>query len=171
MTVSSRGNPLIPGPVDRVGRDVLVGRDRERRLLGAFVQSVSGGGGAGVLVGEPGIGKTALLRWVAQVSPSRVVWVRGIQTEAALPYAAATDLLMPFSEYFDTVAPARRHALEVALGLAEGAVCPALAACAGALGVLAAAADHQPVVILVDDVQWVDAESRQLRLSDMKPDR
>ena len=142
----------------------FVGRSRERRLLHALVGSVSGGGASGVVLGEAGIGKTALLRQVARATPDRVCWVRGVESEAVLPFAAAADLLTRFQSTFGTLPCAQRQALEVALALADGPPPSPLAACAGALGALAAAGDAQPLVVLVDDLQWIDRESRQLMI-------
>src|SRR5690348_116291 len=65
---------------------------------------------------------------------------------------------------FAELPQAQRQALEVCLALSAGPGAGPLAACAGALGVLARAADEQPLVVLVDDFQWVDAESRQVLL-------
>jgi DNA-binding CsgD family transcriptional regulator len=165
----SVATPLLPGlladaPEDRWPDEPFVGRSRERRLLNALVSSASGGGASGVVLGEPGIGKTALLRQVARAAPHRVCWVRGAESEAVLPFAAAADLLTPLRAWFDNIPDAQRQALEIALTLADGPPPGPLAACAGALGVLAAAGDERPLVVLVDDLQWIDPESQQLML-------
>jgi DNA-binding CsgD family transcriptional regulator/tetratricopeptide (TPR) repeat protein len=143
----------------------LVGREREQRLLDALAASVTGGGAAGVVIGEPGVGKTALLEHVARTSAARVTWVRGEESDASLPFAAASDLLHPFLDHLSVLPTAQRQALEVALALADhpslGPARP-LAVCAGALGLLSAAGDRDPLVLLVDDLQWIDPESAQL---------
>ncbi len=144
--------------------DNLVGRSRERELLQALVGSVAGGGAAGVLLGEAGIGKTALLREVARTTAHRVYWVRGDESEAMLPFAAAADLLTPFRSAFGNLPCAQRQALEVALALADGPPPSPLAVCTGTLGALAAVGDEQPLVVFVDDLQWIDQESRQLMI-------
>ena len=87
-----------------------------------------------------------------------------IESEAVLPFAAAADLLTPFHLLFDNIPGAQRQALEIALALADGPPPNSLAACAGALGVLAAAGDERPLVVLIDDLQWIDSESRQLMI-------
>jgi len=144
--------------------DALVGRSRERRLLQALVFSAAGGGAAGVVLGEPGIGKTALLRDVARTTAHQVSWVRGDESEAMLPFAAAADLLTPLRAVFANLPCAQRQALEVALALADGPPPSPLAVCTGALGALAAVGDEQPLVVFVDDLQWIDQESRQLMI-------
>ena len=117
-----------------------------------------------MVTGEAGIGKTALLHSLARRSEAPVRWLRGMEAEAVLPFAAAADLLTPLRPYFPAVPPSQRRAIEVALALADGAPPNTLAICAGALGVLAAAGDDSPLLVFVDDLQWIDAESRQLLL-------
>ena len=97
-------------------------------------------------------------------SDARVLTARGIESEAVLPFAAITDLLLPLKEHFATLPAIQREALEVCLALSAGPPRGPLAACAGALGVLTVAADQSPLVILVDDFQWLDAESAQILL-------
>lgn len=140
----------------------FVGRDWESGLLRGVVAEAADRGAARVVVGEPGIGRTALLGHLADSTPHRVVWVRGSQAEAELPYAAAAALFAGLAGYFVKVPAVRRRALEIALALADGPPPSPLAVCAGALDVLGAAARQEPLVVLVDDLQWVDAESRRL---------
>src|SRR5206468_607943 len=87
---------------------------------------------------------------------------RGSRAEAELPYAAAAQLLAPFTGWFGRVPAAQRRALEVALALDDGPAAGVLAVCAGALGVLGAASAREPVLVLVDDLQWIDPESRRV---------
>jgi DNA-binding CsgD family transcriptional regulator len=142
----------------------FVGRADLCRVLDALIDAVPSSGAASVILGEPGIGKTTLLRRLARRSAPRVLWVRGLEAESVLPYASAADLLYPLLCHLDAVPSAQRRALESALAVSDGAVSSRLAVCAGALGVLAAAGDAEPLVVLVDDLHWVDAESRQLLL-------
>jgi DNA-binding CsgD family transcriptional regulator len=162
MTELAVGN--LRGNAGNIGDDLFVGRESVCRLLDAFVASVRSGGAAGVLTGEAGIGKTALLHRLTQRSELPVRWFRGMEAEAVLPFAAAADLLTPLRPYFPAVPACQRRALEVALALVDGAPPSPLAVCAGALGVLAAAGDDSPLLVFVDDLQWIDAESRQLLL-------
>ena len=118
-----------------------------------------------MILGEPGMGKTSLLGFVADYAKrrgARVLSARGIESEAVLPFAGITDLLWPLQAHLATLPAIQREALEVCLALSAGPPHGPLAACAGALGVLTAAADQSPLVILVDDFQWLDAESAQI---------
>ncbi|WP_198543238.1 helix-turn-helix transcriptional regulator [Pseudofrankia sp. BMG5.36] len=148
---------------------VIVGRDRERRLLDEVLAAVSRQGAALLLSGEPGVGKTALLDYAARaaVAPgvgARVLRLRGVESEASLPFAVLADLLLPLREHLPDLPEAQRSALEICLALAGGEVASPYPACAGTLNVLAEASERQPLVVLVDDLPWVDPSSAQVLL-------
>lgn len=143
---------------------VFVGRERELRLLDRLVTGTSTRGGAAVVRGEAGVGKTALLEQVAAAAPGRVLRVRGVESETELPFVAVADLLLPLRETFDQLPEVQRKALEVSLALQPGPAAGPLAVCAGTLGVLAAAGEREPLLVLVDDFQWVDPSSQQILL-------
>jgi DNA-binding CsgD family transcriptional regulator/energy-coupling factor transporter ATP-binding protein EcfA2 len=144
----------------------LVGRTAEQQALLALLDSLDSAGSAAMLVGEAGMGKTALLTHLAAIAAARtgtrVIWLRGEESEAVLAFAAAADLLLPLREHFACLPEGQRFALEACLALSGAEPCGPLAACAGALGVLSTAADQTPLVILIDDFHWVDLESRKI---------
>ncbi|MGW0708654.1 AAA family ATPase [Streptomyces sp. NPDC002643] len=153
----------------------LVGRERERRLMDDLLVAGGAGGAALLLWGEPGIGKTALLDYAAQraatgtpgAAPATVLRARGIETETVLPFATLGDLLMPHSSLFRELPGAQRSALESCLALGGDTAVPPgnpYAACMGALNVLASLGDERPVVVLVDDLHWVDPSSQRVLL-------
>nr|WP_275593174.1 LuxR family transcriptional regulator [Streptomyces deccanensis] len=153
----------------------LVGRERERRLMDDLLVAGGAGGAALLLWGEPGIGKTALLDYAAEraradgsgAAPATVLRARGIETETVLPFATLGDLLMPHSSLFRELPGAQRSALESCLALSGDPADPPgnpYAACMGALNVLAALGDERPVVVLVDDLHWVDPSSQRVLL-------
>lgn len=146
------------------GGSMIVGRERERLLLDALLAAVPERGAALVLRGEPGVGKTALLDYAGSATGAMVVWVRGVESETVLPFAALADLLAPFVEQRRDLPDAQRSALEVCLAIADGAAPNPLAVCMGTLNVLATAAAVAPLVVLVDDLQWVDPPSQQVLL-------
>ncbi len=135
-----------------------------------------GAGGAALLLwGEPGIGKTALLDYAAEraaagtsgATPATVLRARGIETETVLPFATLGDLLMPYSSLFRELPGAQRAALESCLALSGDSADPPgnpYAACMGALNVLATLGEERPVVVLVDDLHWVDPSSQRVLL-------
>lgn len=144
----------------------MVGRERERGLMDDLLVAGADGGAALLLWGEPGIGKTALLDYAAERAAPRttVLRARGIETETVLPFATLGDLLMPHSSLFRELPGAQRGALEASLALSGEAPGNPYAACMGALNVLAALGDRSPVVVLVDDLHWVDPSSRRVLL-------
>jgi DNA-binding CsgD family transcriptional regulator len=143
----------------------VVGRDEELGFVEEFLADVERGPTALVLSGEPGIGKTVL--WEAGVELARerydyVLIHRSVEAEAMLSFAGLSDLLIEvFDEVAPSLAPLRRRALEVALVLAEpGKEAPDPRALGLALlDVLRVLAQHGPVVVALDDVQWLDASS------------
>ncbi|MGQ0718170.1 MAG: LuxR C-terminal-related transcriptional regulator [Pseudonocardiales bacterium] len=162
------GRAVVPGLferlADRPGR-VFVGREHQCRLVRQSLAGQQfGWSTAALIAGEAGAGKTALLEQFAATAPGRVLWIRGVESEAALPFAAVADLLGPLRGYFDLVPDVQREALEASLALRSGASTGPLSACAGALTVLAVAGAEQRLLIVVDDLQWVDPESRQILL-------
>ncbi|WP_460564141.1 AAA family ATPase, partial [Geodermatophilus arenarius] len=114
-----------------------------------------------VVEGEAGIGKTALLEAAAaRAAGCTVLRARGIESEATLPQAVLLELLGPLRPLLPEVPPGQAAALAAALGWGPADV-PGerhLVA-AGTLSLLAAAAAAAPVLVLVDDLQWADAES------------
>ena len=164
---ASDANMSMLQNVDAASVAPFVGRERERRLLAGLIDSADGGGAAAVIAGEAGMGKTSLLELVAAQARRRgtaVPTVRGVESEAVLPFAVIADLLLPLREHMERLPATQRQALEVRLALSNGPAHGPLAACAGALGVLTAASEEHPLVITVDDFQWVDAESAQILL-------
>lgn len=143
---------------------LFVGREHARGLLEGLVGGVHEVGSAAVIRSEAGMGKTALLQHIASRASVRALWVQGVESEAVLPFAAAADLLVPLRDFFDELPDVQRNALEISLALTTGTVMNPLAPCSAALGVLAAAAGKEPLLVLVDDFQWVDPPSQQLLL-------
>ncbi len=148
-------------PATRRRATPFVGRGAELARLRAVV---CGGGGSAVVRGPAGVGKTALLDEVVRAAPGRVLRATGVESEAVLPFATAAELLLPLQEFFPRLPEAQRDALEVALGLRDGPVPGPLATCTATFEVLTAAAEHSPLLVVVDDLQWVDPSSRQALL-------
>ncbi|MEW2383811.1 AAA family ATPase [Micromonospora sp. NPDC047707] len=142
----------------------LRGRGRELAALERVLARVRAGGSAVlVLRGEAGIGKTALLDHAAgRAAGFRTVAIAGIESEMELPFAVLHQLCAPLLGRLHELPGPQRDALSIAFGLREGeAPSPFLVGLA-VLGLLAGAAEDQPLACLVDDTQWLDAESMRV---------
>ena len=142
----------------------LRGRSREREALDDALDRVRGGESVVlVLRGEAGIGKTSLLRYVAhRATDCRVLRLSGVESELELPLAALHQLCGPLLGEVETVPAHQEEALRVALGLAAGPPPDRFVVGLAVLNVLAEVAAKQPLVVLVDDAQWLDEPSRQV---------
>jgi DNA-binding CsgD family transcriptional regulator len=150
----------------------VIGRDAELVSIGELLVKIEGGPAALVLSGEAGIGKTVL--WEAGVARAesagvRVLSCRCAEGEASLAFGGLSDLLgAVFPQLAAELAPPRRHALAVALLLAESDSEPfdERAVSLALLDSLRLLADDGAVLIAVDDLQWLDASSaRVLQMS------
>ena len=139
----------------------LVGRSREREVLEQLLQSVpSGDSRVLVILGEPGVGKTALLNFAIEAAARfRTVRTTGIESEAELPFAAMQQLCAPILERREGLPAPQRLALEVAFGLADGPAPSVFLVGLAILGLLAEAATDRPLLCAVDDAQWLDGAS------------
>ncbi|MDA3650132.1 AAA family ATPase [Saccharopolyspora indica] len=139
----------------------LVGRDDEIDRLLALVRGAERGeGGALVLRGEPGIGKSALLEHVERAVPAefRVLRASGSEFEGEMPFAALHQLCVSLLAHLDALSAPYRDSLLVAFGLADGAPDPFRVGLA-ALELLATAAAEHPMLCVIDDAHWMDAAS------------
>ena len=143
----------------------IVGREEELYSIRRFLAELVAGPAAFVISGEPGIGKTVLWEIAcedARRRPGRVLSWRGVEAEAMFAFSGLSELL---GGVLDGVAPTlaapRRRALEVALLLAEpnGQAPDAHAIGLALVDVLGALSQMGPVLVALDDVQWLDASS------------
>jgi DNA-binding CsgD family transcriptional regulator len=120
-----------------------------------------------VIRGEPGVGKTALLRYETERAATfgfTTLNVRGIESESELPFVNLADLIRPIREVLAVIPPTQAAVLAGALALGPSIPGDRFAACAATLSVLAAAAERSPLLVVVDDVQWLDASSAEALL-------
>ena len=139
----------------------LLGRQREREVLGRLLNAARGGDG-GVLVvhGEPGVGKTALLEWtVEEARQLRVLRTIGVEGEMELPFAALQQLCSPILDRSERLPDPQRDALGVAFGLSAGQTPNPFLVGLAALGLLSEASQERPLLCVVDDAQWLDRAS------------
>src|SRR5213592_3208993 len=142
---------------------MLLGRDDERLALDRLLaEARQGRSGVLALVGEPGIGKTALLDHAErQAQDMRVLRARGIQSEAAIPFAGLAELLRPALGALDAIPSPQARALAGALALEPAAEQDRFAVGAATLSLLSAWAEESPVLVLVDDAHRLDAASAE----------
>jgi DNA-binding CsgD family transcriptional regulator len=120
----------------------------------------SGRAGSLVLTGDPGIGRTALLRYAAAAADGMLVLhAHGVPAEAELSYAGLLELVRPVLGEVAALPGPQAAALGGALGLTEAPVRNRFLIAVGLLGLLGELAGRQPVLCLVDDAQWLDAPS------------
>jgi DNA-binding CsgD family transcriptional regulator len=142
---------------------VLLGRGPETTRLDELIRAAAAGrGGAVVIEGDPGVGKTALLEDAAQrASRLAVLRVAGVESELTLPYAALHQLCGRMIARRDRLPPPQSDALAVALGGLAGPAPDRFLVSLGVLGLLSDFAAERPLLCLVDDAQWIDQESLQ----------
>ncbi|MGC5311804.1 AAA family ATPase [Micromonospora zamorensis] len=139
----------------------LLGRRNERDLLDRLLRDVrSGQSRVLVLRGEAGVGKTVLLDYVTERTPTdRVVRAAGVEPETDLAYSTLQLLCAPLLGHLNRLPEPQRDALATAFGLKAGRPPEGLLVGLAVLGLLAEAAAEQPLVCVVDDAQWLDRMS------------
>ena len=144
---------------------LLVGRTAERARIDELLTEASQGrSGALVLVGEPGIGKSALCSYAQRCAMGEVLCTRGVESEADLPFAGLSELLAGELHRIGTLPEPQAAALEGALALREVGSVDRFTVGAAVLSLLATAAEGGPVLAIVDDAQWLDSPSAEALL-------
>ena len=145
---------------------MLLGREREQAILGRLLQDARASrSGVLAIVGEAGIGKSALLAYAQEqadgVYGMKVLRARGVQSEAHIPFAGLFELLRPALGCLGEIPAPQAAALESSLALRPAAAAgqDRFAVGAGTLSLLSAYADEAPVAVLLDDAQWLDGSS------------
>ena len=140
----------------------LIGRDDDLEYITAFVGQAAVSGGALLLSGEAGVGKTVLLDAAAahaETAGSRVLRAAGAEFEGAVSFAGLNQLLGPLLGQGRGLSAAYRRALDVALGVREGSSPDQLLLSNAVLALLVQAAVPRPVLVVVDDLPWLDRAS------------
>ena len=140
----------------------LCGRDRELGVLSDLVDHAGEGGGAVVVRGEAGIGKSALVAEVGRCAAARgmrILAVQGVQSEAHLPFAGLHQLLQPLLAQLDVLPSPQRAALEAAFGLTDTAAPDLFLIALATLDLLVEAAQPAPLLLIVEDAHWLDRPS------------
>ena len=148
----------------RGGAMELIDRAAERDTLDRFVAAIRAGQSQALVVsGEAGVGKTALLDYLAaNASGCRLVRIAGVQSEMELPFAALHQLCAPMLDGLQRLPPPQRDAVRTAFGVSSGPAPDRFLVGLGVLSLLSEVAEEQPLVCLVDDEQWLDRASAQV---------
>src|SRR5918994_281152 len=159
----------------RLSEPGLLDRLAEREVLDRLLADVqSGQSGVLVIRGEPGIGKTALIRYAErQATGLRIARVGGVEAEMELPFAALHQLCAPMLARLPALPKPQQDALTVALGLASGSAPDRFLVGLAVLSLLSAVAEDQPLLCFVDDARRIAAGgcAGTTRPSDPRPTR
>ncbi len=149
---------MIAGPLPD-----LFGRQRECEALDDLLTGLRDGGSRVLVVrGEAGIGKSVLLEYAAgQADRVVVTWARGVEADMELPYASLHQVCAPFLDGIEELPQPQRDALRVAFGTAVGDPPDRFLVGLAVLTLLTRASETRPVLVLVDDAQWLDQVSLQ----------
>jgi DNA-binding CsgD family transcriptional regulator len=145
---------------------MLLGRGLElQKIDEALARARSGTSAILALVGEPGIGKSALLGYAAERAEGmQLLRARGVESEAQIPFGSLLELIRPALLLLEKIPEPQAAALEGALALRPGIAHDRFAVGAATLSILAAYAERGPLVVVVDDAQWLDGSSAQALL-------
>ncbi|WP_275466822.1 helix-turn-helix transcriptional regulator [Streptomyces noursei] len=142
----------------------LHGRDDELRTLREMIGRLPGTGGVLTVLGEPGIGKTTLLRAAvaaAEESGAVALETTGVEAEARVPFAGLHQLLRPVMAGVGRLPAPQRTALQSAFGVVDGPVPEVSMVAFAVLNLLAEAAEDAPLLLALDDAQWLDAPTQE----------
>src|SRR5690349_19972926 len=162
---SSPQIPLVPSQsVERFDGEVatrLTGRRAERLVLDRMVPAIrSGQSRALVVYVEAGVGKTALLEYLAkQASDCPIERAAGVQSEMELAFAGLHQLCASMLDHLDSRPLPQRDALQTAFGLSAGPAPDQFLIGLAVLSLLSDVAEQLPVLCLIDDQQWMDSAS------------
>jgi DNA-binding CsgD family transcriptional regulator len=143
----------------------LVGRDAELALLDRVIGEIEHEGASVLVRGQPGVGKSSILRAVSDVARSRgalVLVASGVESEAMLPFSGLHQLLSPLTSGWASLPPVQHVALSTAFGAMAGPPPELFLTALAALTLITDAAGSRPVVLVVDDVQWLDEPTQEV---------
>ncbi|MER5900053.1 ATP-binding protein [Streptomyces mirabilis] len=148
-----------------MGAAVLVGRDREIAVLARLLERTPPSGAVLLMLGDPGIGKSSLLHEAesrGRARGFRILRLAGVECEATLPFAGLHQMIGPVLDQVSLLPRHEKEALLAAFGLVEGLPPEPFLINLAVVDLLAAVAADRPVLVLADDVQWLDPQSHEV---------
>jgi DNA-binding CsgD family transcriptional regulator len=142
--------------------ETLFGRGNELELFRDFLARAAAGGDALLVLGEAGVGKTALLRaaeGMVEEAGGRFLTAAGVESEADVTFAGLNEALFSLHERIVEIADPYREALTVALGFGDGPAPDRLRVASATLTLLIQAGGTGPLLLTIDDLQWLDRSS------------
>lgn len=142
--------------------DLLLGREAEMRILAQTLDNIGERGAALLIRGDPGVGKSSILAAAKRLAIEKhlsILSVTGVQSETNLPFAGLLELVRPALDRIGGLPEAQQNSLRAAFGLAERPTADLFVIALGALDLLADFASEHPLLLLIDDAQWLDQSS------------
>jgi DNA-binding CsgD family transcriptional regulator len=143
----------------------LIGRDAELAAIRTLIDRIRHEGSSVILRGEAGVGKSSILRAAAAMateSNALVLEASGIESESMLPFAGLHQLLRPLLAETSSLPDVQHRALLTALGMRDGPPPQLFLIALAALTLIVDTASARPVVLVIDDVQWMDAPTNDV---------
>jgi DNA-binding CsgD family transcriptional regulator len=140
----------------------LIGRAADLTAVRSFADRSAVAGGTLVVVGEPGVGKTALLNEAASGSESagaRILRATGVEFEGDVSYSGLNELLLTETGLIRLLDSDHAAALETALGRRVSQPPDRLVVADAVQSLLRQVAQARPLLLVVDDLQWLDRAS------------
>lgn len=138
---------------------LIVGRERESGLMVGLLDEVIDRGAVLVLTGIAGIGKSTLLEETRSIGNDRdmlILSTAGVPSEANLPFAGLHRLVRPLLPRVGELPAPQREAVRAAFGMGEGTAPEPFLIALGVLGIVSDAAADRPLLMSVEDAQWLD---------------
>lgn len=154
-TAIIHGEPTLP----------LYGRESEVSALDELIDGLHARGGALIVRGEAGIGKSSLLAAASSSAAARgsvVLGTTGVQSEAHLPFAGLHQLLQPLLADLDGLPGPQRAALEAAFGLSQDAAPDLFLIALATLELLGDVAGRAPLLLVAEDAHWLDRSTSEV---------
>ncbi len=145
---------------------MLRGRELECARLDGLLDAARSGLSSALLIrGDPGVGKSALLNYALdRATGMTAVVTRGIESESELPFAGLGDIVHPLRSALTRIPPVQEAVLAGAVAIGPPTGGDRFAVYAATLSLLASAAESNPLLVVVDDIQWLDTGSAEALL-------